>query len=262
MIRVGPQAKARVVTIERALRDAFATAIQKQEVDVIVFADMDPEFIGEAFVKHPSVLKPILAVCNVAARAIERDLGIKNVDTYRPRLTKTQALLIAGYIKPFLPPAVPIPTLTYLDITEYIDKEIRKGKGQWEREIREALNKFGHLKFKKRHFKYQGEDYEIDAAAPETGPLKYAIDIKRIEARRDIHKRSDEIINKANRFVRVHPHGVFGAVIYYPFFQEHANIQDRLRADSITSVVFASEDKESIGNAVRLLLAKFGAAKQ
>ena len=56
----------------------------------------------------------------------------------------------------------------------------------------------------KRSFKWEGDSYEIDAASPIiTGAdIRYAIDIKRIEARRDIHKRSDEIVNKAVAYVR------------------------------------------------------------
>ena len=261
MARVSPQARARFVAVEKALRHAFSGAIRKEEIEVIVFSDIPPELIGESFLMYPAVLKPILAVCNVAARAVERDLAIKNLDTYNPRLTREQALLIARYIKPFLPPDVPLPTLSRLDLTEFIDKEIRKGKGQWEKRIRETLNSFARLKFAKRNFTYEGELYEIDAAAPEVGSIKFAVDIKRIEARRDIHKRSDEIANKADRFVRTFPRGEFGAVIYYPFPQEHANIQDRLRSQNITSVVFASESKESIEKAVRLLLAKFEATR-
>jgi len=124
-------------------------------------------------------------------------------------------------------------------------------------EYSRALNRLATIAFKKRKFEWRGEVYELDAAAPETGLIADAIDIKRIEARRDIHKRSDEIVNKADRFKRVFPSGKFGTVIYYPFIQEHSNIQDRLRSDNIDSVVFASEAKESIANAIGLLLAKF-----
>ena len=114
------------------------------------------------------------------------------------------------------------------------------------------------LTFKKRKFETQGEVYELDAAAPERGSIDYAVDIKRIEARRDIHKRADEIVHKADRLKNAYPGAKFGAVIYYPFLQEHANIQDRLRSDNIDSVVFASESEDSMDNAVSLLLAKFG----
>lgn len=257
MARVQPQVAARQKEVESALRAAFAKAIRREEVEVIVFSDIKPEVLGDAIFQFPIVLKPLLAASSIAARAIERDLHIRNLDTYNPRLTRDQALMIAGYIKPYLPAAAPLPSLSYLDRAQFIDKEVRKGKGQWERSIRDALNRLATITFKKRKFEWRGEVYELDAAAPETGPIAYAIDIKRIEARRDIHKRSDEIVSKADRFKRVFPSGKFGTVIYYPFTQEHSNIQDRLRSDNIDSVVFASEAEESIANAVALLLAKF-----
>jgi hypothetical protein len=53
--------------------------------------------------REPSILKPLLAVCNIAGRALDRDLGLKNIDTYVTKLVEKQALVTAGYIKPFLP---------------------------------------------------------------------------------------------------------------------------------------------------------------
>jgi hypothetical protein len=263
MARVDPEVRKRVKAVEDGLRQAFGDAIRKEEIEVIVFSDMKPETLADAIAKYPIVLKPLLTICNLAARAIERDLMIKNLDTYKPRLSREQALMIAGLIKPYLPPTAPIPALSHVDRIEFIDKEIRKHKGQWEQEVCKALNGLGQITFKKKTFRWQGDTYEIDAAAPDTGPtIKYAVDIKRIEARRDIHKRSDEIVNKADKFKRVFPEGVFGAVIYYPFPQEHSNIQDRLRSTNITSVVFASASEESILNAVALLLGKYGILKR
>ena len=82
--------------------------------------------------------------------------------------------------------------------------------------------------------------------------------MKRIEARRDIHKRADEIINKAAKFKSNFPDGLFGAVVYYPFPDEYINISNRLESPNISGVVFASEDEESIDTAVMLLLDKMG----
>jgi hypothetical protein len=259
MARIEPQVKARLQEVETALRAAFAAAIHREEVEVIVFSDMKPETLGEAIFKFPTVLKPLLIACNIAARAIERDLQIKNLDTYKPRLSRDQALMVAAFMKPYLPPMMPLSGLSYLDRTEFIDKEVRKNKGRWEKNILAALNRLSQVTFGKRQFESEGEDYELDAAAPHRGdgPIEYAVDIKRIEARRDIHKRCDEIVNKAERFKYAFPTAKFGAVIYYPFIQEHTNIQDRLRSDYIDSIVFASEAEESIANAVNLLLAKF-----
>jgi hypothetical protein len=82
------------------------------------------------------------------------------------------------------------------------------------------------------------------------------IDIKRIEARQDIHKRCDEIVNKAAKLKSAFRRARFGAVIYYPFVQDHASVLSRLESPNIDAVVFASGSAETIENAVRLLLAK------
>ena len=204
------------------------------------------------------ILKPILAACNIVARAIERDLGIKNVDTYKPKLSHDQAKVLAGYIKPFLPVYLEIPSLCRLDRVAYIDKEIRKKKGQWEKRITRGLNTFARVNFKKRIFQSGGEKFELDAASPETGTIQVGIDVKRIEARRDIHKRCDEIINKAARLKAAFQGCKFGTVVYYPFIEEHVNIQNHLRSDNIDAVVFASESEDSIENAVKMLISMFG----
>jgi len=246
--------KARQKAVEKALHQAFANFIEKREVEVIVFSSMSAHDLAEAIVAQPLILKPLLACCNIAARAIERDLSIKNLDTYSTRLNKDDAKVIAGYIKPFLPPYLEIPALSQVDLIAYIDKEIRKGKGRWEKRILKMLNQFGETNFKKRLFEIGGEQFELDAAAPEKADIQIGIDVKRIEARRDIHKRCDEIVNKANKLKSVYPIAKFGAVVYYPFVEEHTNIQNRLRSSDIDGVVFASESDESIENAVRLLL--------
>lgn len=124
-----------------------------------------------------------------------------------------------------------------------------------------CLNTFARLRFKKRLFNAGGEGFELDVAAPETGAIEIGIDVKRIEARRDIHKRCDEIVNKAAHLNSSYPDAKFAAVIYYPFIDEHINIQNRLRSSNIDAVVFASETEESIENAVRMLLAELGIAK-
>lgn len=258
---VADDAKVRRKNIEKALRDAFADFIEIRKVEVIVFSNVSVLDLAKAILLHPSILKPLVAVCNIAARAIERDLQIKNVDTYNPRLTEQQASAIAGYIKPFLPPYIEIPALSTFDQVAFIDKEIRKGKGQWERRIIETLNRFSSVKFKKRKFTANGEEFELDAATPQEGPVQIGIDVKRIEARRDIHKRCDEIVNKAAKLKSVHPEAKFAAVIYYPFIDEHINIQNRLSSDNIDFISFASESKDSIENALKMLLACLGVAR-
>lgn len=255
---VKKDAESRKKSVENALHDAFSAFLEKREVEAIVFSSMTAFDLAKAILNHPIILKPLLAACNIAARAIERDLSIKNVDTYSPRLNDGQAKVIAGYVKPFLPSYVEIPTLSQIDRIEFIDKEIRKAKGRWEKKIIENLNQFGNLQFHKRTFIADGEQFELDAASPGSGAVEFGVDIKRIEARRDIHKRCDEIVNKSSKLKMTFPKSKFGAVIYYPFIEEHVNIQNRLRSNNIDCVVFASESKASIENAVRMLLSALG----
>jgi hypothetical protein len=49
------------------------------------------------------VAKPLMILCNVAERAIERDLGLKGLNSYHPRFQRDSAKALAGYLKPFLP---------------------------------------------------------------------------------------------------------------------------------------------------------------
>jgi len=259
---VKDDADSRQEVIEGALRKAFSNFIEKREVEVITFSSMTAFDLAKAIVNHPLILKPLLAACNIAARAIERDLAIKNLNTYSPRLSEDQAKVISGYIKPFLPSYLEIPAISRIDRVAFVDKEIRKKKGRWEKKILESLNRFSSLQFDKRMFVAGGEQFELDAASPKVGDIKVGIDIKRIEARRDIHKRCDEIVNKATKLKLAFPSSKFGAVVYYPFIEEHINIQNRLRSDNIDGVVFSSEVKESIENAVRMLLSTLGVSKK
>jgi len=259
---VEDDAASRQQTIENALSKAFSQFIEKGEVKVIVFSSMSALDLAKAIRAHPIVLKPLLAACNIAARAVERDLSIKNLNTYSPTLKDEEANVIAGYIKPFLPAVLEIPALSQLDRVAFIDKEIRKRKGQWEKKIVEDLNRFGAVKFQKRMFDAEGEQFELDAACPGRGDIDVGIDIKRIEARRDIHKRCDEIVNKAAKLKSAFRDAKFGAVVYYPFIEEHVNIQSRLRSNYIDCVVFASEAQDSIESAVRMLLSSLGVSEQ
>lgn len=262
MGRVKADAAARQVAVEKALRAAFGRFIETRQVEVVVFSGMRALDLAKAMLAQPAILKPLLGACNIAARAIERDLGIKNLDTYTPRLTDDHARVIAGYVKPFLPDYLELPTLSRIDSILYVDKEIRKGKGRWERQILKALNRFGRSPFRKRKFSSGGEEFEIDAAAPATGGIVVGIDVKRIEARRDIHKRCDEIVNKARKLKFEYPRAKFGAVVYYPFIDEHVNIQNRLHSSDLDAVVFASESDESVNNAVQMLLSTLKVAER
>lgn len=249
---VTPSANSRQQAIQKALREAFSHFIERREVEVITFSKMSINELSEAILSKPQVLKPLLASCNIAARAIERDLGIKSLDTYSPRLKKEQSTAIAGYIKDFLPSYLEIPTLTQLDRIYFIDTQIRKLKGSWERNVLSALNSYSSTKYHKRKFIVEGDEFELDAATPLEGDIKIGIDVKRIEAHRDIHKRCDEIMNKARKLRTLYPKSKFGAVVYYPFIQEH--IRNRLRSSDIDGVVFASESAQSVSNAIRELL--------
>ncbi len=255
---VKAETEARQVVVAAALIEAFVPFIEKREVDVVNFAAMTVMDLAAAIQSYPAILKALLACCNIAGRAIERDLDIRGIDTYEPRLGEAKAAAIAGYLKPFLPQEAPVPALCELDRFFFVDKEIRARKGRWERTILTALNQQSRFSFRKRKFEVAGEFFELDAAAPETGPIEIAIDVKRIEARRDIHKRADEIINKAAKFKMTYPHGKLATVVYYPFTAEHVNVQSRLESPNIDAVCFASQSAEQVSVAIGLLVDRLG----
>lgn len=207
-------------------------------------------------------MKPLVIAANIAARAIERDLGIANVDTYNPDLSPEQAAAIAGYLKPFLPASVALPTLVKLDQVEYVDKEIRALKGRWETRVTDALSQGSERPFTKRRIDVQGEGFEVDAASPAVGEVQFAVDIKRVEARRDFHKRVDEIVNKATKVKKHNPRAKFGAVMYFPFEDQHAQIRNRLGESAVDVVAFANELDESIQRAAGEILSAFGIEHQ
>ena len=255
---VEESAPKRRALVEKELRAAFRSHIEMRETEFVLLGRVSATALAEIILEHPAVLKPLLSLCNIAGRALARDIGIRNLNTYEPRLDATQAAAIAGYIKPFLPPAVALCSLSEIDRVEWIDKEIRRIKGHWEDLITEAVTRLSGRPFAKRKFSATGEEFEIDAASPGSGPMEFAIDVKRIEARRDIHKRTDEILNKAARFKETHPSGLFGAVFYYPFVDEHSNVVGRMTSTNVDAVVFAGQSAESIASAVSLLLGRLG----
>ena len=259
---VAEDAASRQTAVGQALRSAFASFIELREVEVINFSAMTVLDLARAISSHPAILKPIIAACNVAARGIERDLDIRNVNTYRPQLSSEEAAAIAGYVKPFLPQEVAIPALVELDRHFFVDKQIRMMKGHWEKAILLALNHQSRLSFKKRTFECGGEIFELDAAAPVSGPIELGVDVKRIEARRDIHKRCDEVVNKASKFKRAFPSSRFAAVIYYPFTAEHVNVQHRLESPDIEAVAFAAHSKEQLWTAIGLMIDKLNIRKR
>jgi hypothetical protein len=251
----------RIDELTESLLDAFSKVITYREVPFIVFDDLNAGELAEAFLKYPIIIKPILACVNVAQRAIRRDLGF-DYDTYSTKISELQAHELAGYIKNLLPPAIAIPALMELDRFFWVDKEIRAKKGNWEKAVTLAINLQSKMLFRKRRFVCDGEGFEIDAAYPSTGNIDIAIDVKRIESPRDIHKRSDEIITKASKFKKSYPNGTFVAVVYYPFPNQHINLQSRLHSPDINEVFFAGETPSSIANAADMLVGKLGVKKK
>jgi len=254
MDMVRESAVQRAALIERALRDAFGGQLREETVLCIQLADIDVYQLADIIIDHPLILKPLVIAANVAGRAIERDLGIPNVNAYDPKLDERRATAIAGYLKPFLPATVSVPTLVALDRVEFIDKEIRAYKGRWERRVTEALSELGRKTFKKRKFDVNGESFEIDAAHPSEGLIELAVDIKRIEARRDIHKRIDEIVNKAAKMAKHNPKARFATVIYFPFEDQHRQIENRLATPNIHAIAFAGETEDSIREAAERIV--------
>jgi hypothetical protein len=261
-------ARIRRATITAELRRAFSAHIETRQTEWIRFDSVSTNVLAQAFLEHPGVVKPITAICNIAGRAIRRDLGF-DVETYRPRLTPAQASQLAGYVKPFLPQAMALPGIEAIDDWFYIDKEIRSYQGRWESLITDSLTRRTGKTFKKRKFTIEdsesGEqlEFELDAALPAMGePIDVAVDVKRIGSPRDIHKRIDEIVNKAAKFKGRYPSGRFGAVVYYPFDPaSQSNITNRMRSAHIDGLVFpAGDSPDSVVSAVLLLIPQLGLA--
>ncbi len=249
--------QARVDELNSSLIEAYARVISYREVPCISFGDLSAIELAKAFVDFPVIVKPTLCCVNVAARAIKRDLGF-DFNTYKGRLSEDKALAIAGYIKPLLPTSIPVAAIVELDRYFWTDKSMRAEKGNWEKAVTEAITRISGRAFKKRKFVINGESFEIDAAFPAVGePIEIAIDVKRIESPRDIHKRADEIINKAAKFKKAYSNSIFYAVIYYPFPNQHHNVTNRLSSDDIDGVYYAGAPASSIEAAIDLLVGRF-----
>lgn len=250
----------RVGQLEKALVEAYKGVLEYREVPFIRFGDLDAQELAKVFYAHPVVIKPTLCCVNVAGRAIQRDLGI-SLNTYSKKISQENATLLAGYIKPMLPPLIAVPALMELDRFFWTDKEMRAKKGNWERTITEAINLVATGVFHKRRFECDGEKFELDAAYPPTGEVEIGVDIKRIESPRDIHKRADEIINKAVKFKRAYPKGRFVAFVYYPFPTQHINLQSRLSSVHIDGLFFAGQTPSSVATAIDLMVGMLGIKK-
>ena len=243
----------RVQQLKDAVYDAFGSHIEERPTSYVVFEEVTLDELSSAFFKHPVIIKSVLALVNVAQRAVERDLGI-SLNTYAESISPEKAAAIAGYIKPLLPREAAVPSIIELDRYFWTDKQMRARKGRWEKSVVDALSLSSKLVFKKRKFEYNGEQFELDGAYPEsTEDIQIGIDVKRVEAPRDVHKRGDEIVNKASKFKSKYPNSLFFAVVYYPFPSQHSNLMSRVDSKNIDGVYFAGESKQSIDTAMKLL---------
>jgi hypothetical protein len=163
--------EARALEVRATLVRAFARFLEVREVEVINFSAMTALDLAAAIRAEPGILEPLMACCNVAGRAVERDLDIRGLDTYVPRLSEIQAAAVAGYLKPFLPQELAVPALSELDRFFYVDKEIRARKGRWEQTIVASLNAQSRYTFEGR-------------ARPRAGLLTFPR-----HARQDLHLR-------------------------------------------------------------------------
>lgn len=243
--KVDKQAQERHEEIVSALNLAFENHIKTVEEKSIQLSKINVETLADILLEYPIILKPMLILtCVFGSRALQRDLGLKSIDTYNPRLTRELALRISEYLKPLLPSSVTLSAMVQLDWTEFMDKEIRASKGRWETRVLQTISVAYGLPFKKRKIVLNGEEYEIDAATPLVGDIIMAVDVKRLEAERDLHKRCDEIVRKASALKETHKNAKFVAVIYYPF--DKNDIRNRLSNSDIDKVVFADNSPSSI----------------
>lgn len=252
----------RVEELYAEFNKAFSSSIIIKEVPFIQFGDMSAEELAKAFELHPIIVKPIIASVNVASRAIKRDLGI-NIDTYGKSLSVEKANILAGYLKPMLPKEIAIPALMELDRYFWTDKEMRAAKGRWEQKVIKFISKSLNLEVKKTKFtSHTNDQYELDGSYQTSdGNISLAVDVKRIEALQDIHKRSDEIVNKAEHFKSVYPNGKFYAFVYFPFPNQYINVKSRLSNPNIDDVFFAAETDSSIETAAQILVGKYQSQK-
>lgn len=254
-----PPHESRRDELAQALKAAFSPHIETRQTVVILFDEVSATELANAFVNYPVIVKSVLASVNVAARAVARDLGI-TLDTYKGTIDDGTAAALAGYLKPMLPKELPIPALVELDRYFWTDKSLRAQKGNFEKRIVAYLELNSGHTFRKRQFESDARRYELDAAYPPSGdgPIEVGVDIKRVESPRDVHKRADEIINKATEFKRAYPDGKFFAVVYYPHPAQHQNMSTRLRSQFLDGEFFVNETNSSIDQATQMLLGKAG----
>ena len=71
--RAAPAADDRAKIIREKALDAFKDYIREERCLIIHFADMNATELGRILAKYPSLAKPLMILCGVAERAIERD---------------------------------------------------------------------------------------------------------------------------------------------------------------------------------------------
>lgn len=241
---VASKVKARATEIADALKVAFGDSISPRQAHILELRGIRPEILGELMLKDGRIMKPLLVVAGVAMRAIERDLDIRNLNTYNPVLSRDEAVRLAEYLLELLPDQILVETLVEADRVDFLSSQKRALKGAWEKKVTRSISEATGHAFKKRKLTIQDEIFEIDAAYPQIGGVEYAVDIKRCEARRDFQKRSDEIVNKARVLKTQYPNAKFASVVYYPFDEE--DFRGRLSSGPIELVAFGNDSDESI----------------
>ncbi len=251
-------ANTRQKEIDGFLEETFKEFISEIPTKIIHLKAIDQDRLADMLLMKPAILKSLCISANVAKRAFWKDLGI-NINMYHPRLSPAIARKVAEYLKPILPDEIALDTLSYLDRIEYVDKTVRAAKGNWEKQIVSELSKQGPGKFKKRQFLSNGEKYELDAAYPAKGddPILIGVDVKQISSPMDIHKRSDEIINRAKHLKAEYPDSFFAAVVHYPYDEKLDHLKSRLSESNIDVCKFCTEDEQSIVGAVKDIIAKW-----
>ena len=250
---VQPGREERCARIAALVRSTMPTRLERRQREVVVLAGMSAPELAAALVAAPELLKPFLAACNMGGRALRKDLGIE-LDPYRPKLDEQIAARVAEFLLPALPEEITLDALLALDLYQFVDSEIRKAKGSWEKQILSRLVARG-LDAKKRRFEVSGEAFELDIAVPSKGPIVFGVDVKMIGHQRDIHKRGDEIVNKAHKLKVVYPYARFAAVVYYPG-PEYEHLEHRLTDGTRVDSGFRAGDDEDTLEAVADALAK------
>src|SRR2546428_13542820 len=87
---VRESATKRAETIQTELRTAFGRFVREEPVLIIQLADINVHDLAQILREHPLVLKPLVIAANIAARAIDRDLGIANVAPSEPSISPAE----------------------------------------------------------------------------------------------------------------------------------------------------------------------------